>query len=260
MVFWKIRSSSKKISKRDVAGNFGQLAYYLPNTCFANIVWIFLVRPCLYAPSLSYYQTSSSCSPEYLNWQAAFRVELGAGGGLVGLAVARGCSVNMPIYITDQESMLPLMEDNIKINGLSPNVRATVLNWGRPLPASIPTHPAVVLAADCVYFEPAFPLLISTLEQLLGPESVCYFCFKRRRRADMRCIKQIKKIFDVVEIRDYADYDTYARDNLFLYKIKSRNLKKGWYWAGFAQIMEAKWWILFRWLRYSPYSQVNFTT
>ncbi|KAL1983549.1 hypothetical protein VTN96DRAFT_10209 [Rasamsonia emersonii] len=154
-------------------------------------------------------------------------VELGAGGGLVGLAVARGCSVNMPIYITDQESMLPLMEDNIKINGLSPNVRATVLNWGRPLPASIPTHPAVVLAADCVYFEPAFPLLISTLEQLLGPESVCYFCFKRRRRADMRCIKQIKKIFDVVEIRDYADYDTYARDNLFLYKIKSRNLKKG---------------------------------
>ncbi|KAL1965166.1 hypothetical protein VTN77DRAFT_6079 [Rasamsonia byssochlamydoides] len=153
-------------------------------------------------------------------------VELGAGGGLVGLAVARGCSVNMPIYITDQESMLPLMEDNIKINGLSSNVRAKVLNWGTPPPADIPTHPGVVLAADCVYFEPAFPLLISTLRQLLGPESVCYFCFKRRRRADMRCIKQIKKIFDVVEIRDYADYDTYARDNLFLYKIKSRDLNK----------------------------------
>jgi predicted nicotinamide N-methyase len=153
------------------------------------------------------------------------RVELGAGGGLVGLAMARGCSVNMPIYITDQESMLPLMEENIKINGLS-NVKAVVLNWGRPPPSSIPARPAVVLAADCVYFEPAFPLLISTLEQLLGPESVCYFCFKRRRRADMRCIKQIKKIFDVVEIRDYADYDIHARANLFLYKIKSRGFNK----------------------------------
>lgn len=211
-----------------MADNFGQLAYYLPNTCFENIVWIFLVRPCLYAPSPSYYKKNLHL--EALNvctHKTPRRVELGSGSGLVGLAVARGCSVNMPIYITDQESMLPLMEDNIKINGLSPNVRATVLDWGRPLPASIPTHPAVVLAADCVYFEPAFPLLISTLEQLLGPESVCYFCFKRRRRADMRCIKQIKKVFDVEEIRDYADYDTHARDNLFLYKIKSQNLKKG---------------------------------
>ncbi|KAL2010157.1 hypothetical protein VTN00DRAFT_5964 [Thermoascus crustaceus] len=153
-------------------------------------------------------------------------VELGAGGGLVGLAVARGCSVNAPIFITDQELMLSLMEDNIKLNGLSSTVRANVLDWGDPLPDCIPTHPSIVLAADCVYFEPAFPLLISTLQSLLGPDSLCYFCFKRRRRADLRFIKQAKKIFDVVEIRNDVDREVYVKENIFLYLIRPRSANK----------------------------------
>ncbi|PWY64247.1 hypothetical protein BO70DRAFT_303101 [Aspergillus heteromorphus CBS 117.55] len=150
-------------------------------------------------------------------------VELGAGGGLVGLAVARGCNIGLqPIYITDQTSMLPLMETNIKLNGLSSVVAATVLNWGEPLPTSIPRHPTIILAADCVYFEPAFPLLISTLSDLLGPNSVCYFCFKRRRRADIRFMKQARKIFHVKEISDDPDADAYRRENIYLYAIRRK--------------------------------------
>ena len=122
------------------------------------------------------------------------RVELGAGGGLVGLAVARGCQTDKPIYITDQEPMMQLMQDNISLNDLSTKVKPALLDWGVPPPAEIPKHPEIVLAADCVYFEPAFPLLISTLQTLLGPDTICYFCFKRRRRADLRCIKMIKKV------------------------------------------------------------------
>jgi hypothetical protein len=140
----------------------------------------------------------------------------------VGLAVARGCDIDTPIYITDQETMLALMRENIDLNNLASAVRPVVLDWALPPLPSIPNHPAVVLAADCVYFEPAFPLLISTLERLLGPESVCYFCFKRRRRADLRCIRQIKKLFDVVEIRDFTDLQQFAGENLFLYKIQTR--------------------------------------
>jgi protein N-lysine methyltransferase METTL21A len=154
-----------------------------------------------------------------------YRIELGAGSGLVGLAVARGCSTDSTIYITDQECMLPLMKDNIDINGLSSNVKAIMLDWGSPLPDCISHSPTVVLAADCVYFEPAFPLLISTLQQLLSPDSICYFCFKRRRRADLRFMKQAKKIFDVVEIRGYMDRDNFARENLFLYSIRPRSAK-----------------------------------
>ncbi|CRG85553.1 hypothetical protein PISL3812_02603 [Talaromyces islandicus] len=149
-------------------------------------------------------------------------VEIGAGGGLVGLAVAQGCKTDRPVYITDQEPMLPLMQANIARNNLANKVNAAVLDWALPPSADLPQFPAVVLAADCVYFEPAFPLLIATLERLLGPDSVCYFCYKRRRRADLRCIKKIKKIFNVVELQDFPDYGDYSRDNIFLYTIQAK--------------------------------------
>jgi len=54
---------------------------------------------------------------------------------------------------------MPLMEENVKLNGLG-NVKAAVLDWGEEtLPTDTPSRPDVVLLADCVYFEPAFPLL-----------------------------------------------------------------------------------------------------
>ncbi|GAB1215951.1 hypothetical protein ATERTT37_005149 [Aspergillus terreus] len=166
-------------------------------------------------------------------------VELGAGGGLVGLAVALGQrddashpatdeskeAVRCPIHITDQVPMLSLMETNIELNGLASSVKASVLNWGEPLPSDIPTHPSIILAADCVYFEPAFPLLIETLKHLMGPDSVCYFCFKKRRRADIRFMKMAKKAFDIQEIRDDPDAETYSRENIFLYTFRLKQRK-----------------------------------
>jgi tRNA1(Val) A37 N6-methylase TrmN6 len=56
-------------------------------------------------------------------------LELGAGGGLVGLGVAIGCEVDHTIYITDQENMLSLMAQNVNLNGLSSRVVPLVLNW-----------------------------------------------------------------------------------------------------------------------------------
>ncbi|KKK24264.1 hypothetical protein P175DRAFT_0511914 [Aspergillus ochraceoroseus IBT 24754] len=155
-------------------------------------------------------------------------VELGAGGGLVGLAVARGCHVGpSPLYITDQIPMVSLMEANIKLNNLSSTVKAAVLDWGDPIPADIPRHPAIILAADCVYFEPAFPLLVTTLKELLGPDSVCYFCFKKRRRADLRFMKLAKKAFSITEISDDPDAETYKRENISLYSIRAKQDNTG---------------------------------
>lgn len=142
---------------------------------------------------------------------------------MVGLAVARGCQTDQPIYITDQEPMMQLMEDNIILNDQSTKVKAALLDWALPAPAEIPEHPAVVLAADCIYFEPAFPLLISTLQRLIGPQTICYFCFKRRRRADLRCIKMIRKLFAVEEISSFSKCEGYNRENLFLYILRSRH-------------------------------------
>ena len=106
--------------------------------------------------------------------------------------------------------MLALMRQNISLNSLEDRVAASILDWGSssaswqqlvhhpsvPDSSSSPctldpnnsslgrAYPDVLLAADCVYFEPAFPLLRETLRELIGPNTTCYFCFKRRRRAD----------------------------------------------------------------------------
>ena len=61
-----------------------------------------------------------------------YRLELGAGGGLVGLAVARGCDLgenHPPLRITDQMEMFSLMRHNIALNGLEGKVEAMLLNW-----------------------------------------------------------------------------------------------------------------------------------
>jgi hypothetical protein len=95
---------------------------------------------------------------------------------------------------------------------------------GEALPAEVlKEKPNVILAADCVYFEPAFPLLLSTLADLLDlcAEAVIYFCFKKRRRADMQFMKSAKKRFVVGEIKD-EDRETFSREGLFLYTFKRK--------------------------------------
>ena len=100
---------------------------------------------------------------------------------------------------------MPLLQKNIALN--KSNIRDTslvlpsVLSWGQDLPPGIPEEPDVILAADCVYFEPAFPLLLETMRELIGQETVCYFCFNKRRRADEDMTKILGKMFEVEAIR-----------------------------------------------------------
>ncbi|KAF1987871.1 hypothetical protein K402DRAFT_392160 [Aulographum hederae CBS 113979] len=153
-------------------------------------------------------------------------VELGAGGGLVGLALALHTK-NLPsppdIYITDQLPMHALMLANITLNAPLNHIHAVTYNWGTPPPPSLPSTPSLVLAADCVYFEPAFPLLLATLGDLLASEeTVCYFCFKRRRRADLGFVRMARKRFGVEEVGDDGEFGVWRREKLFLYKITKK--------------------------------------
>lgn len=149
-------------------------------------------------------------------------VELGAGGGLTGLAITIGCEPKYPLHTTDMQSMLELMQRNIALNNLQHKVAASVYDWGESRPEHIPPSPDIVIAAECVYFEPAFPLLQQTLRDLIGTNTVCYFCFKRRRRADMHFLKVVKKMFLVEDITDDPDHESYARENIFLCTIRKK--------------------------------------
>jgi hypothetical protein len=112
--------------------------------------------------------------------------------------------------------MLDLMKRNIALNDLDSKVTASVYGWGTQTPSHLPPHPDILLAAECVYFEPAFPLLQQTLTDLIGPNTTCYFCFKKRRRADLHFMKVARKMFDVAEVEDDPDRHIYSREKLFL--------------------------------------------
>lgn len=95
---------------------------------------------------------------------------------------------------------------------------------GEPLPQQVQDQkPNIILAADCVYFEPAFPLLLATLEDLLAlnEEAVIFFCFKKRRRADMQFMKNARKKFLVEEIED-VEREKFSTEGLFLYTFKKK--------------------------------------
>ncbi|KAL2264881.1 hypothetical protein VTJ83DRAFT_7391 [Remersonia thermophila] len=185
--FWIRHSNSMRISSRDAVGSSGPPEWRWQSICCAI--------------------TEGECKQQGC-------------GGVVGLTVAKGCpSIQHPLYITDMVEMESLMQHNISLNGLDDRVRARILNWGEPLSQEIiDFKPDIILAADCVYFEPAFPLLMQTLQELfaLVPTATVFFCFKKRRRADMQFLKAAKKAFTVVEVHD-DDRPIFSRDNLFLF-------------------------------------------
>lgn len=132
------------------------------------------------------------------------------------------------IHLTDgHPPLLPLLQHNIDLN--KPNfheatsVVPNILSWGQPISPTIPVPPDIVLAADCCYLESNVPLLVSTMEILMGRDTLCYFCYKKRRRADQIMILRLRKMFEVEEIKGKWD-----KDGVFLYEIKKRKLSSRW--------------------------------
>ena len=128
--------------------------------------------------------------------------------------------------MTDVPSMLPLLEENIALNQNESPVQSLPLPWGEPLPATASFRPPdIILAADCCYYEPAFPLLLNTLDELLRtvPGACCYICFKKRRKADLGFVKLARKRFDVENGGlDDPKKPLWQREGIFLFEIRKR--------------------------------------
>ncbi|KAJ6567171.1 putative methyltransferase-domain-containing protein [Mycena vulgaris] len=142
-------------------------------------------------------------------------LELGSGTGLVGLVAAM---LGGTVWLTDQAPLLSIMRGNVAINKLSPLCVVAELNWGEPIPADIP-RPDLILAADCVYFEPAFPLLVQTLCDLVSADTEVLFCYKKRRKADKRFFALLKKKFQWSDVPDDPARSTYSRESISLLRL-----------------------------------------
>ncbi|KAL7282076.1 hypothetical protein ACG7TL_003545 [Trametes sanguinea] len=146
-------------------------------------------------------------------------LELGSGTGLVGLVAGK---LGARVWITDQAPLLAIMKQNVSLNGLDSCVSVAELNWGGPIPESLP-KPDLILAADCVYFEPAFPLLVKTLADLVHDASTeVLFCYKKRRKADKRFFTLLKKEFSWQEVSDDPQREVYSRDAISLLRLSRR--------------------------------------
>ncbi|KAG8716329.1 hypothetical protein FRC11_004096 [Ceratobasidium sp. 423] len=147
-------------------------------------------------------------------------IELGSGTGLVGLVA--GLLGAEEVVITDQEQLINIMEENIELNNLRNRVRASVLNWGEPIPPNLPSTVSTIIAADCVYAEPAFPLLVSTLADLNNtyPDAEILFCYKKRRKADKRFFAMLKKQFTWEEVADDPEREAYSRQAITLLRLQ----------------------------------------
>ncbi|KAF8076077.1 putative methyltransferase-domain-containing protein [Lyophyllum atratum] len=152
-------------------------------------------------------------------------LELGSGTGLVGLVAGALAGGSANVCITDQAPLLEIMRRNVRANKLDASVAVAELNWGTPIPEEIPKAD-LILAADCVYFEPAFPLLVQTLTHLTDShtekETEVLFCYKKRRKADKRFFAMLKKSFSWAEITDDPDRETYNREGITLLRLFRR--------------------------------------
>lgn len=127
-----------------------------------------------------------------------------------------------PIYAKNHRPLLDIMNQNVALNGLQDSVVVQELNWGSEIPSL--GEIAMVLAADCVYFEPAFPLLVQTLvdlAKLAGPKCDILFCYKQRRKADKRFFALLKKQFTWSDVEDGQER-TYNREGISLYRLKAK--------------------------------------
>ncbi|KAJ1311289.1 hypothetical protein OPQ81_009787 [Rhizoctonia solani] len=147
-------------------------------------------------------------------------VELGSGTGLVGLVA--GLLGAEEVVITDQEQLINIMKENIELNNLQSRVRASVLNWGEPMPPNLPSTVSAIIAADCVYVESAFPLLVSTLTDLNNtyPNAEILFCYKKRRKADKRFFGILKRQFTWEEVADDPGRELYSREAITLLRLQ----------------------------------------
>ncbi|CEP12375.1 hypothetical protein [Parasitella parasitica] len=158
------------VDKFGLAGKIWQSAYTLQalfsSDTRSKIVPSNPIPEAYYSPKLSDDPGSHAEKP--------FRIlELGAGTGYVGIALALQLCKPAQVYITDLEQVVPLIQENVKLHycpnnkdGSAAEVIVDRLHWGNREDAKRLVDQGrfdLVVVSDCVYFPELFGILLDTL-------------------------------------------------------------------------------------------------
>ncbi|GBF87904.1 N-lysine methyltransferase-like protein [Raphidocelis subcapitata] len=166
-------------------------------------------------------------------------IELGAGPGMAGLMVAM---FGAEAVITDKDVVLPLIRENIALNGLpdAPGgekhcggcARAEELEWGKEgylaraaLLAAAPVD--LVIAADVTYVDqdgqsPSTEHFVEACKALCGPQTTCLVAFElRSSKVKETFVREAGRAFSRVERLSKADLPRGFRgDHIELYSLR----------------------------------------
>jgi len=114
-------------------------------------------------------------------------VELGAGCGIVGIALATMLD-NCDMLLTDLPEVEEIVTHNIKEARPQPSSRMhyQTLDWDEP-PRNLCSRPIdLILVSDCTYNADSLPTLVSVLDRLVrtSPEALILVALKRRHESE----------------------------------------------------------------------------
>lgn len=128
-------------------------------------------------------------------------IELGAGCGIVGIALAQSVP-DCQVILTDLPEAREIAQRNI--DGMNPAMMSTVsfteLNWEQPLPDTVKSRSHdLILVADCTYNPDSGPALVHTLSALVekSPRAVVLLSMKVRHRSELL-------FFDLMKQADFV--------------------------------------------------------
>jgi tRNA G37 N-methylase Trm5 len=126
------------------------------------------------------------------------------------------------VIVTEQAAMMPLLEENIRRNGLGGRVHAGELDWTKPVSEEY-KQADIVIAADCIYLESMFEPLCKALQSIVTHKtSHCFICYKKRRKADRRFFHILSQSFsfDLVDPRQVKmAWDDFEKQAVYIYRL-----------------------------------------
>lgn len=131
-------------------------------------------------------------------------VELGAGCGIVGIALATMLP-NCDVLLTDLPEVEDIVTINLKEASLHPSshVRFQTLDWDEPPPNLCSQPIDLILVSDCTYNADSLPTLVSVLDRLVrtSPEALVLVALKRRHESEA-------VFFDLMRTAAFASLQT----------------------------------------------------